>query len=140
MAIADPDYECLYADVGTNGRVNDGGVWNKSVMFEAIKNGTVQFPDDGYLHSNTVKAPYVLLGDDAFALKRYMMKPYPQQNLTLDKRIYNYRHSRVRRISENLGKQVESISYKYFVTSRLNEFINTHNLSFTQHAEKKSWL
>ena len=49
-----------------------------------------------------VKASYVLLGDDAFALKRYMMKPYPQQNLTLDKRIYNYRHSRARRISENL--------------------------------------
>ena len=102
IAIAGPDYECLYADVGTNGRVNDGGVWNKSVMFGAIENGTVQFPDDGYLHSNTVKAPYVLLGDDAFALKRYMMKPYPQQNLTLDKRIYNYRHSRARRISENL--------------------------------------
>ena len=31
-----------------------------------------------------------------------MMKPYPQQNLTADKRVYNYRHSRARRISENL--------------------------------------
>ena len=31
-----------------------------------------------------------------------MMKPYPQSNLTVDKRIYNYRHSRVRRKSENL--------------------------------------
>ena len=30
------------------------------------------------------------------------MKPYPQQNLTADKRVYNYRHSRARRISENL--------------------------------------
>ena len=25
--------------------------------------------------------PFVLIGDDAFCLKRNMMKPYPQQNL-----------------------------------------------------------
>ena len=31
-----------------------------------------------------------------------MIKPYPQQNLTADKRVYNYRHNRARRISENL--------------------------------------
>ena len=30
------------------------------------------------------------------------MKPYPQKGLTEDKSIYNYRHSRVRRLSENL--------------------------------------
>ena len=46
--------------------------------------------------------PFVLIGDDAFALKKHMMKPYPQQNLTTERRVYNYRHSRGRRISENL--------------------------------------
>ena len=30
------------------------------------------------------------------------MKLYPQQNLTTEKRVYNYRHGRGRRISENL--------------------------------------
>ena len=33
IAIAGPSYEYLYADVGTNGRVNDGGVWNKCMCF-----------------------------------------------------------------------------------------------------------
>ena len=42
------------------------------------------------------------VGDDAFALKAYLMKPYPQSGLTDDRRIYNYRHSRARRLSENL--------------------------------------
>ena len=28
MAVAGPNYECIYADVGTNGRISDGGVWN----------------------------------------------------------------------------------------------------------------
>lgn len=26
MAVAGPDYECIYADIGTNGKVSDGGV------------------------------------------------------------------------------------------------------------------
>ena len=36
------------------------------------------------------------------ALKTHMMKPYSQHGLSADKRIYNYRHSRARRVSENL--------------------------------------
>ena len=45
---------------------------------------------------------FLYVGDDAFALKKNMMKPYPPNGLTEDRRIYNYRHSPARRISENL--------------------------------------
>ena len=102
LAIAGPEYECLYADVGSNGRVNDSDVWNKSSLLKAIQNGSVKLPKDDALPVNGVIAPYVFVGDDALALKKFMMKAYPQQNLTADKRVYNYRHSRARRISENL--------------------------------------
>ena len=62
----------------------------------------MKLPKDNALLVNGVIAPYVFVGDDAFALKKFMMKTYPQQNLTAYKRVYNYRHSRARRISENL--------------------------------------
>lgn len=101
MAIAGPEYECLYADVGSNGRVNDSGVWNKTSLLRGIEDGSFKLPADDEL-SNGLTTPYVFLGDDAFALKKFMMKPFPQQGLTPGKRIYNYRHSRARRISENL--------------------------------------
>lgn len=101
MAIAGPDYECLYADVGSNGRVNDSGIWNKCTLLQGILNGTVKLPPSSML-KNGENAPYVFLGDDAFALKEFMMKPFSQQGLNEEKRIYNYRHSRARRISENL--------------------------------------
>lgn len=102
MAIDGPSYECLWADVGCNGRNNDGGVWNKSTLQKGIEDGTIKLPERAALLGNDDLMPYVFLGDDAFALKTYMMKPYPQSNLTIDKRIYYYRHSRARRISENL--------------------------------------
>ena len=45
--------------------------------------------------------PYFLVGDDAFALKKWMMKPYSHRHLTVEERIFNYRLSRARRIVEN---------------------------------------
>lgn len=43
----------------------------------------------------------VIVADDAFPLKPYLMKPYARQNLTMEQKIFNYRLSRARRISEN---------------------------------------
>ena len=76
--LAHPEYECLYADVGSNGWVNESGVWNKSSLLQAIQNGPVKLPKDDALNVNGIIAPYAFVGDDAFALKKFMMKPYPQ--------------------------------------------------------------
>jgi hypothetical protein len=44
----------------------------------------------------------MILGDDAFPLKTYLMKPYPSRNLPITQRIFNYKLSRVRRIVEHV--------------------------------------
>ena len=101
MAVAGPDYECIYADFGTNGRVSDGGVWNKCGLTQAIDEQSISLiPPPKCLPFGVTQVPHVFLGDDAFALKKHMMKPYPQNGLSEDKRVYNY--SRARRLSENL--------------------------------------
>ena len=41
LVVAGPDYQCLYADVGTNGRVSDGGVWSKCSLTKALENGEI---------------------------------------------------------------------------------------------------
>ena len=77
LAIAGPKYECLSADVGSSDRANDSRIWNKCSLFQAIDDASVKLPEDDYL-TNDCKLPYVFLGDDAFALKEFMLKPYPQ--------------------------------------------------------------
>ena len=44
---------------------------------------------------------YFFVGDDAFRLRHYLMKPFPSRGLTNAERIFNYRLSRARRTVEN---------------------------------------
>nr|CAI5824925.1 unnamed protein product [Callosobruchus analis] len=41
-------------------------------------------------------------GDEAFALHDHILKPFPQRDLTHERRIYNYRLSRGRNVVENV--------------------------------------
>ena len=102
MAIAGPGYECIYTDIGSNGRLHESGVWNTSDLRRKIENNFWNIPAPIPLPLGYIRIPYAFMGDDAFALKPYMMKPYRQTNMTPEKRVYNYHHSRARRISENL--------------------------------------
>ena len=77
-----------------NGRNSDGGNWSQSPMKKALENGTLNLPKPKYLSADSSDIPYVCVGDDAFLLTTYMMKPYPQKHLSPDKRIFNYRLSR----------------------------------------------
>ena len=75
MAIPGPDYECIYADgrVGTNGRVSDGGIWNKSSFCKSIENCEITLPPPSCLPFGVKDIPYVLVADDAFELKPTVM-------------------------------------------------------------------
>ena len=45
--------------------------------------------------------PFVFVANEAFPLKQFLMKPYPARELDEQRRIYNYRLSRARRVIEN---------------------------------------
>ena len=101
LAMVGPEYEFLFVDVGINGRNSDGGNSSQSHLKNGLEKNTLNLSDPTPLPGRNYPLPYVCTGDDAFPLTAYMMKAYPQKNLSLAKRIFNYRLSRMKRISEN---------------------------------------
>lgn len=87
MAIADHNYCFTYIDVGCNGIVSDGGVFQNCSIYQALENGILT---DGSC----------LVADDAFPLKTYLIKPYNVPSSKEEKN-FNYRLSRARRVVEN---------------------------------------
>lgn len=61
----------------------------------------MNLPENGKLGASQDEVPYLILGDEAFPLKPWLMRPFPGKNLDLQKRVFNYRLSRARRIVEN---------------------------------------
>lgn len=101
LALTDANYKFTYIDVGCDGRISDGGVFNRCSLANAIETNALNLPDATPLQNRNKPVPYVIVADDAFALKPYLLKPYPFRNLSASQRIFNYRLSRARRIVEN---------------------------------------
>ena len=79
-------------------------------MWEAIERGTLHLPSPSALPKNSdpifedtsdEKLEYFFVCDDAFPLGMHIMKPLSKINLTDEQRVFNYRLSRARRVSEN---------------------------------------
>lgn len=101
MAIANAYCEFIYCDVGTNGRVSDGGVINNTVFFEKLVNNDLNIPQPRCVTNSKRALEYVFVGDEAFSMRNDLLKPYRQEVLNKERRIFNYRLSRARRVVEN---------------------------------------
>nr|CAI5824359.1 unnamed protein product [Callosobruchus analis] len=102
FALVDADYNFLYANVGCQGRISDGGVFKNTSLWKKIEDGSLTSIKPRPLPGRQKDIPYLILGDDAFALNENVMKPFAgvHQKGSAE-RIFNYRLSRARRVVEN---------------------------------------
>lgn len=97
LALADADYKFIWVSMAEYGSASDCQVFNESELRKLVEGGELGFPDPEPLPGLTENLPYFFLGDDAFALRTWMMKPYSRMGLGHGDRIFNYRLSRARR-------------------------------------------
>ena len=103
LALVDANYKFIVIDVGSYGKEGDSGIFNKSIMGQAIREGKMKFPMDKVLPGSNVTAPHVIVGDEAFRLSKNMLKPYTKKvaSQEISRKFFNYRLCRARRVSEN---------------------------------------
>ena len=102
MGMCSYDYRFTLVDIGDSGRESDGSVFAASSIGHALATGSLDLPEPRQLPGSDKNFPYVIVGDEAFPLKNYLLKPYARKVLDDTKRIYNYRLSRARRVIENV--------------------------------------
>lgn len=101
MALSDADSCFTLVDCGQYGRVSDAGVFQNSVIFDLLDRDQLNMPKEYFkISTSNEQIPFVIVGDEAFPLKTYLMRPFAARTLNEDRRIYNYRHSRARRSVE----------------------------------------
>lgn len=88
--MVDADYCFRYIDVGSDGRASDSNMFKVSTLNIALENNMLNWPEGG-----------LCVGDDAFPLRTNILKPFSHRNLSLEEKIFIYRLSRARRVSEN---------------------------------------
>lgn len=69
----------LYVEIGHSGSESDGGIFSRSTLQNEIISGTLGLPPPRTVGSEGL-LPYFLVGDEAFPLKDYMMRPYPRRS------------------------------------------------------------
>lgn len=100
MAVVNANYEYLYVDVGTNGRISDGGVIRESSFGDLLESNRLNLPSPAILPGTDIEVPYVFVGDEAFRLTTNLMKPYSIGTLTTQRIKFNEMLSRSRNVVE----------------------------------------
>ncbi|KYQ53549.1 Putative nuclease HARBI1, partial [Trachymyrmex zeteki] len=93
LALVDAHLRFIYIDVGTNGRVSDKGIWNKSTFKNLLERNELKIPQPSPLPGTDNNFPFVIVGDEGFILSENVLIPFPKEQCSgrRDRRIFNYR-------------------------------------------------
>jgi hypothetical protein len=75
--VAEADYKFK---AGGAGWQSDGGTFAASTLYTLLEDKKVNVPDTEYLPHSLIKALNVLIGDEAYLLKTYLIRPYLQND------------------------------------------------------------
>ena len=107
QGVVDHSYRFIDINVGWPGSVHDARVFAQSSIVKRITDGTL-LPDSP-ISVNGVQIPLYLIGDSAYPMKTWLMKPFTHGTvLTSQQKTFNYRLCRARIVVENAYGQLKA--------------------------------
>jgi hypothetical protein len=127
-------------------------VFANSSLGKALRDGSLGIPEDKPLPGTNDPLPHVIVGDEAFPLRTYLLTPYARAQVRgcEQKSVFNYRLGRARRVSENcfdlitqkfrvfqrrLQQTPEHVNKIVLATCVLHNFLRVDIISFPDEEE-----
>jgi len=86
QGVVDARYRFIAIDVGAYGKQSDGGIFRHSSPYQLLSSNNFNMPNAKKLPLSDVEIPFVILGDEAYPLLSYLIRPYPRRQLTEPRR------------------------------------------------------
>ena len=107
QGVVDHSSRFLDINVGWPGSVHDAGVFAHCSPYEKVVGGEL-LPRRN-VNINSVDVPLLLIGDSAYPLQSWLMKPFAHNNsLTSQQKTYNYRICKARIVVENAYRRLKA--------------------------------
>ena len=98
LGLVDPNYRFIWASVGAPGNTHDSTLFQSTSLWEKITAGSIL--PQSVLEIKGQVVPPLILGDGAFSMRTWIIKPYGDAILDEQKRYLNYRLSRASVVAE----------------------------------------
>ena len=115
MALVDLHYRLMWGSCGFPGKSQDSIILQSTSLWDSIQDSFI--PETGKMVEG-VNVPPVSVGDSAFPLRTWLMKPYTDAVLSAQQKYFNYRLSRARMVTEGAFGQLKG---RWRVFLRKNE-------------------
>lgn len=73
LALVNANYKFIAMYIGAYGRNSDGGIFSNSKLGKAIMKNKYNIPNCSNLPGTETSAPFVIVGDEAFPLKTFLL-------------------------------------------------------------------
>ena len=101
MAVADSNYHFVYVDIGSYGEDCDSTVFKRATLWTSVQTNKLELPSGRPLSGTEGQnVPHFFVGDEGFALNRNILPSFGGSDLSVKRRVYNYRLCRTRRYVE----------------------------------------
>lgn len=90
QGVVDGNKNFVIIDVGSRGKQYDATTFRYSKLFHLLEKKKFYVPKDSKFPHYNVRVPFVFIGDEAYLLKTYFMRPYSKKQLTPVKQTYRY--------------------------------------------------
>jgi hypothetical protein len=104
MALVDSHYRFIWGSCSFSGNSHDSIIFQSTVLWDSIQESYI--PEMGRA-VGTVNVPPLIVGDAAFPLRTWLMKPYTDAGLSSQQKYFNYQMSRTCMVTEGAYRQLK---------------------------------